>query len=284
MKLSRRTFLQATTAAAAGLATASVPTLAQPASKRKKLPVGLELWSVRDLCAKDLPGVLKAVAEAGYDGVEFAHSYYGHDAEAIRKLLDQNGLKSCGMHMTVQHLKGKALEETIRIHKVLDTPYLIVSSLPRKTMQSKKAILETAKWFNELAQQLKEHGMRVGYHCHAHDFDPLDGSTAWELIGENTNPEVILQLDTANCLSGGADPYAMLRKFPGRAVSVHLKEHGGPPGAVFGEGEVRWDEVFDICETIGGTKWYVIEDETRKGPAALEAVRRSLKNFRKLHG
>ena len=81
---------------------------------------------------------------------------------------------------------------------------------------------------------------------------------------------------------GGGDPIAMLRKFPGRSVSIHLKDHGGKPGAVFGEGNVDWSEVFQICETIGGTRQYIIEEEGRKGPEALAAVRRAIENFRKL--
>jgi len=252
------------------------------AATKKKIPVALELWSVRDSCRKDLPGVLQAVAEMGFDGIEFAHSYYGHDAESIRKLLDQTGLKSCGMHTSLPHLQGQALQETIRIHKLLGTPYLIVASLPRKRLRSRQALLETAQWFNDLSEQLKEHGMKIGYHCHAGDFVSVDGSTPWELLGEHTHSDVILQLDVGNCISGGGDPYALLRKFSGRTLSIHLKEHGGPAGAVFGEGRVNWDKVFHLCETVGGTQWYIIEEESRKGPEALEAVRRALKNFRKM--
>lgn len=74
----------------------------------------------------------------------------------------------------------------------------------------------------------------------------------------------------------------MLKKFPGRTVSIHLKEYGGKPGAVFGGGEVNWPEVFTLCETIGGTKQYVIEEEGREGFDALEAVRRALENYRKM--
>ena len=84
------------------------------------------------------------------------------------------------------------------------------------------------------------HGMRVGYHCHGGDFAKLEGTTPWEAIGENTNADVILQIDVGNCLGGGGDPIAMIKKFPGRTVSIHLKEHGGKPGAVVRRGQ---DEV-----------------------------------------
>ncbi len=211
----------------------------------------------------------------GFGGIEFAHSYYGHDAESLRQLLDQTGLKSCGMHTTRPHWQGKALRETIRIHKLLGTPYLIVASLPSKRGPSRQALLEAAKWFNGLSEQLKEHGMKIGYHCHAPDFVSVDGSMPCELQGEHTNADVMLQLDVGNCVSRCANPYALLQKFPGRTLSIHLKDQGGPAGSVFGEGEVNWPQIFQLRETVGGTWWYIIEEESRKGQAALEAVRRA---------
>jgi sugar phosphate isomerase/epimerase len=247
-----------------------------------KIPIGLELWSVRHQCEKELPTVLRAVAHMGYETVELAHSYYGYEAAAWRKLLDENGLKSCGMHMGLGMLEGDAFDKTVEMHKVIGTPYLIVASLPKKNLASVQAIVETAKHFNELSERLEPHGMKIGYHCHGGDFAEVEGRTAWEVFGENTNADVLLQLDIGNCLGGGGDPIAMLKKFPGRSVTLHLKDHGGKPGAVFGEGEVNWKEVFQICETIGGTKHYIIEEEGRQGPEALEAVRRALGNFRKM--
>lgn len=282
MRLSRRQWLQLSAGAAATSIFGTCGATSAVAASAKKIPIGLELWSVRQLCEKQLPMVLKAVAEMGYDAVELAHSYYGHDAAAWRKLLDENGLKSCGMHMGLPALQGDAFQKTVEIHKVLETPYLIVASLPHKSLASLDAIVQTGKQFNELADKLAPHGMKIGYHCHGGDFAKVEGRTAWELFGENTRPDVLLQLDIGNCLGGGGDAIGMLRKFPGRSVSIHIKDHGGKPGAVFGEGTVNWKEVFEICETTGGTKQYVIEEEGRAGPEALEDVRRALQNFRKM--
>jgi sugar phosphate isomerase/epimerase len=279
-------------AAAMWLAAAELPRQAAAAAERRnrrrlvaaqaKIPVGLELWSVRFQCEKELPVVLQAVAKMGYQAVELAHSYYGLDAAAWRKLLDENGLKSCGMHVGLKELEGENFKKTVEIHKVIGTPYLIVASLPKKNVASVQAIIDTAKHFNELSEQLKPHGMKIGYHCHGGDFAKVEGRIPWEVFGENTKPDVVMQLDIGNCLGGGGDPIAMLKKFPGRSLTVHLKDHGGKAGAVVGEGEVNWKEVFQICESIGGTKQYVVEEEGRKGPEALEAVERALKNLRKM--
>ena len=135
-----------------------------------RIPVGLELWSVRTQCEKELPVVLKAVAKMGYSSVEMAHSYYGHDAAAWGELLDENGLKCCGMHMGLPMLTGDEFDKTVAIHKTLGTPYLIVASLPPKNVASLAALRETAKLFNQLSEQLKPHGMQIGYHCHGGDF------------------------------------------------------------------------------------------------------------------
>ena len=255
---------------------------AAAAAATGKIPVGLELWSVRQQCEKELPAVLRAVAQMGYQSVELAHSYYGHDAAAWHKLLEENGLKSCGMHMGLAALQGDAFNKTVEIHQAIGTPYLIVASLPQQSLASLPAIVETGKQFNELAERLAAHGMKIGYHCHGGDFAKVDGRTAWELFGENTKSDVLLQLDIGTCLGGGGDPIGMLKKFPGRSVSLHIKDYGGKPGAVFGEGTVNWPEVFEICETTGGTKQYIIEEEGRSGPEALEDVRRAFQNFRKM--
>lgn len=278
MKLTRRQVLKLGAGAAATCITGIGLARWGEAAPTKKIPVGLELWSVRHQCENELPAVLKAVAEMGYTGVELAHSYYGHDAATWRKLLDDNGLKSCGMHMGLNALEGDAFDKTVEIHKVIGTPYLIVASLPKKKLASVEAAAETGKYFNELAKRLAPHGMKIGYHCHGGDFAKVEGKTAWEWFGEKTNADVLLQLDIGNCLGGGGDPIAMLKKFPGRSVTLHLKDHGG----VFGEGDVNWKEVFQICETTGGTKQYIIEEEGRKGPEALAAVRRAIENFRKM--
>ncbi len=278
MILSRRQLLKLSAGAAATCLTGTRLVRGDDAGTKAKIPLGLELWSVRHQCEKELPVVLEAVAQMGYASVEMAHSYYGYDAAAWRKLLDDNGLASCGMHMGLRMLEGDNFEKTVEIHKVIGTPYLIIASLPKSKLSSLQGIVEIGNTFNELSERLAPHGMKIGYHCHGGDFAKVEGKTAWEIFGENTCDDVILQLDIGNCLGGGGDPIAMLKKFPGRSVSLHVKDHGG----VFGEGKVDWKEIFQICETTGGTKQYIIEEEGRKGPEALEVVRRAIENFRKM--
>ena len=269
----RRDFL--TTLTTAGLALGLAP-LAQ-AAPDKKIPVGLQLYSVRQQCAKDLPGTLAAVSKIGYKGVEFA-GYYNHSAAELRKMLDDNGLVACGTHTPYESIKPAKLQETIAFNKTIGNKFLIVPWMNEAKTQ--QVWLDRAKEFNDLAAKLKPEGMWAGYHAHQHDFNKIDGVSAWDLFFGNTKPAVIMQLDTANCASGGADPVAVLKKYPGRELTIHLKAHGGGAEAVIGEDQVQWKEVFAFCESKGKTKWYVVEHESSSNP--LDAVKRCYEALQKM--
>lgn len=280
--LSRRTFLKAAAVGAgAGLAGGKALAAAlttQAAAPSKKIPVGVQLYSVRELAEKSLPPVLEAIGKMGYKGVEFA-GYYGWDSKPkeLRGLLDANGLKCCGTHTDLETVSGDALKATAELHAILGNTFLIVPSLE---VEGAEGWREMAKKFNDIAARAKELGMRVGYHAHQGDFRKLGGTTSWEIFFDNTAPDVIMQLDIGNCLQGGGDPYAILKKYPGRSASVHLKEYGGPENAVIGQGVVKWPEVFKLCESTGGTVWYVVEHET--GPDPMGNIRGCLEGLRRM--
>jgi sugar phosphate isomerase/epimerase len=239
----------------------------------------LQLYSVREDCKKDLPGVLAAVAKMGYDGVEFA-GYYERSAPELRKMLDDLGLKAAGTHIGLDVLLGDALPRTVEFNQVIGNQFLIVPGLDRARTGSRSAWLETARVFNEIAEKLRPLGMYTGYHNHHTEFTPLDGELPWDTFFGNTRPEVVMQIDLGNCLHGKADPVPFLERYPGRALSVHLKEYSAAnPKALIGEGDVRWSDVFRICETTGNTKWYVVEQESYAHPP-MECVEACLKNLR----
>jgi len=280
-RFSRRDFFKAASiGAGAGLAAlgrlraSGLSSLAGP----KSIPVGVQLYSVREPAAKDLPKILQEIGRMGYNGVEFA-GYYGweKDPKALRKLLDDNGLKCCGTHTALATITGEALKATADLHHALGNRFLIVPSLTAKDAAGWK---ELAMTFNETVGKAKELGMRIGYHAHAHDFQKYDGVAAWDIFFGGTGQEVIMQLDTGNCLSGGGDPVAILKKYPGRSTTVHLKEHGGPANAVIGQGVVPWAQVFEVCESTAGTEWYIVEHET--GPDPLGNIKGCLEGLRQM--
>ena len=173
-------------------------------------------------------------------------------------------------------LEGDNLKKTIELHKILGNKFLICPNLSAKAPR----VGEVAKKFNDIAARAKEYGMFVGYHSHAGDFKKFDGKTAWEIFFDNTNPDVVHQLDTGNTLDGGGDPLALIKKYPGRTKTTHIKEHGGAPDAPVGEGKVDWKPLFEAYESVGGTEWYIVEHETSKNP--LETVKACLDNMHKM--
>lgn len=250
-------------------------------SRVRRRPIGLQLYSVRHNCQKDLPGTIKAVGKMGYQGVEFA-GYYDRSAEELRKMLDDNGLKCCGTHTGIDTLLGDNLAKTIAFNKTLGNKFLIVPGFPQKYRSSRQAWLETAKLMNELAEKVKPEGMRVGYHNHTVEFQPMDGELPWDTFYGNTSKDVVMQLDIGNAMHGGADPLPYLYKYPERAITVHLKEFSKTnENAFVGEGDVPWKAFFALCRAVGGTEWYIVEYE-RPGTPPLEAVDRCLQNLRKM--
>lgn len=226
-------------------------------------------------------GTIDAVARMGYNGVEFA-GYYGFSAAEIRRRLNDHGLACEGTHAGIATLEPDQIEQTIAFHKELGCDWLIVPWLPEDWRNTPDACRSTGEKLTQIANRLAEVGMQTGFHAHDADMRPLaEGKSAWDLIAENTPSSFILQYDTANGMAGGADPVQPILNWPGRGRSVHLKEWSGEHGAkVIGEGNVPWPQVFEACENVGGTEWYVVEHESYEGMTPMQAVDSCLRNLR----
>ena len=256
------------------------------AGNAKKVPIGLQLFSVRGEVAKDLPATLKAVAKLGYVAAEpwgYAGDkleWQGWAAKDLRKMYDDSGLKCCGMHLRTEALMGDNLARTIELNQVLGNRFLIIA-IDSKRMSALDTIMELARTLDDVAAKLKPLSMFTGYHAHASDFIKVGNQTAWEHLFSNTSAQVVMQMDIGNCADGGGDPIAMLKKYPGRARSVHLKDYGGPPDSVIGEGVADWKEIFRLCDTLHHPEWYVVEEGAKDG-LGYEICRRSLEALRRM--
>lgn len=246
-----------------------------------RLPIALQVYSVRHDAERDLAGTLKAVGKMGYDGVEFA-GFYGHPAEAVRAMADDAGLEIVGNHTQYADLQPDKLADTIAFHDVLGSICMVVPGLPPECRDSRAAWLRTAAWFNDLAAKLAPAGYFTGYHNHWVEFQPLDGELPWETLFDNTDEAVTMQLDLGNCLHGGGDPLLYLHKYPGRSRTVHLKEYSPDrQGELIGKGVVPWQEIFEACESVGGTEWYIMENEAQESElTALQRVKACLDALR----
>ncbi len=249
-----------------------------------RVPVGVQLYCFRHELAEDFPGTLKQVAALGFKGVEFA-DYFGYSAGELRTFLDDNGVSCCGTHIHIETLQGDALEPSIAFNLTLGNPYLIVRSLSEERLASKEAVLRTADELNEIVEKLRPHGLRTGFHCHAPSFErSFDGQTVWDILGDHTSKDFILQLDTGNASHGGAVIPSVIKRHPGRIRSMHVKPFTAgaedPFRAFIGDDGLPWKEIFDLSETVGGVEWYIVEYEDPAFPP-LEALK---ENLARVHG
>ena len=281
--LTRRRFVGTTAATAAALATGR----ALAARGGRVLPIAVQLYSVRDDCAKDFDAALAEVAKMGFEGVEFAgyHSYSGKPKE-LRKRLDGLGLGVAATHIGTGTLRGDELAKTIEFHQQIGCKFLIVPGDGDFTNPDKSKAL--ADLFNETAAKLKPHGMACGYHNHTGEFEPVGDSNHWEVFAKRTGKDVILQIDCGWAVYAGQDPVDLMKRYPGRTRTVHFKPavldaDKGRKKPLIGQDSVDWPATLAACREFGGTEWITIEQEAYPdGLSPMEATKRSLEGLKKL--
>jgi sugar phosphate isomerase/epimerase len=223
-----------------------------------RVPVALQLYSVRDDAAADLAGTLKAVAAMGYEGVEFA-GYFDKPAAELRKMLDDLGLKVAGSHARAEEWSPENLQQTTDFHHILGNTFLIN---PWHKEETKEGWLAFAESLNTAAAALLPAGLFAGYHNHAHEMAEIDGTRIWDLLAASTRPEVVLQLDLGHARRGGVDPLAYYNKYLGRGRTIHLKEYCATDDKpLLGKGDLDWPAILDSVEAGGKTEWYIVEQE-----------------------
>jgi sugar phosphate isomerase/epimerase len=258
------------------------------AAKGKRIPVGLELYSVREELKHDLMGTVRAVAKMGYEDVEFYSPYFQWtDAQAkeVRKLLDDLGIRCLSTHNDFQSFEPAGLPRAIELNQIIGSKIIVLASAGRvHGLDGWKTVAER---LNQAAEKLKPLGLRAGYHNHEAEFKPVDGQRPIEVIAASTAKDVVLQLDVGTCLEAGADPVAWINKNPGRIRSMHCKDWSPDAGkgykVLFGEGVAPWKKIFAAAEKTGGIEYYLIEQEGSDYPA-FETAERCLATFKKVHG
>jgi len=231
----------------------------------KKIPIGLQLYTIGGDMKKDAAAALAKVAQIGFKGVEFA-GFPSQDPKVVRKMLDDNGLKCCGSHTGLNALEGDSFAKTVEFAKVIGNTRIISPSLfhnfSNDAEKDKKMIEDTADRINVVAEKLKSESLRTGFHCHPGEFKKIGDSTVWDIFFTRAHKDVIMQCDLGHMGSAGVDPVAYMKKYPGRASTVHVKPSARTkPGGLVGgpEDDLKWPEIFKACETVGGTEWYIVE-------------------------
>jgi sugar phosphate isomerase/epimerase len=252
------------------------------------IPVGLEMYSVRNALKADPMGTVRAVGEMGYQGLEFFAPYFEWtvaQAKEIRKLLDDLGIRCFSTHNDSDYLSGDKLQHARELNLILGSKYVVMASSHEvASIDGWKKVAET---LNAAGDKLAADGLRVGYHNHQTEWRPVDGVRPMEILAKNTKPSVMLQLDVGTCIEAGSDPVAWIKANPGRIRSMHCKEWSPEAGkgysVLFGEGVAPWKKLFDAAEHGGGLEYYLVEQEGSRF-SELETAKKCLAGFRETHG
>src|SRR5882762_8448079 len=252
----------------------------------KSIPVGLELYSVREELKKDPEDTVRAVAQMGYQGVEFYAPYFGwseSQTKQMRKLLDDLGMRCFSTHNDSSYLSPEKIGRARDLNLILGSKYVVMaSSEPKPGLDGWKAIADS---LNAAADRLESAGLKAGYHNHQREFVAVENQRPIEILAKNTKPSIMLQLDVGTCLEAGSDPVAWIRANPGRIRSLHLKDWSPEKTkgykVLFAEGAADWKNIFEAAESAGGAEYYLIEQEGSRF-TELETARRCLQSFRLL--
>jgi sugar phosphate isomerase/epimerase len=270
----RRSFLRATVGAGATLALpSSILQACRPESVPVSAgldPIGVQLYTIRDLVREDMAGALAAVADIGYGEVEFA-GYFDNNPVEIRAWLDDAGLTAPAAHVM---LAPETLESTLEDAAVLGHRYLVVPWIPPDMRQTLDDYRRVAEGFNEVGLTVREAGFQLAYHNHDFEFEPMDGQVPFDILLEETDTDLVqIELDLFWLTHGGGDPFDYFARYPGRYPMVHVKDRLADGTMVdVGDGAIDFPAIFADSKEAG-IKHYFVEHDQPEEP--LESIRRS---------
>ncbi|HEX6502126.1 MAG TPA: sugar phosphate isomerase/epimerase [Terriglobales bacterium] len=277
MSLSRRSFL----------ALSAMLPWAMKAGPSSSVPIGLEMYSVREALQKDPQGTVRSVAKMGYQGLEFYAPYLEWNeaqAKQMRELLDDLGMHCFSTHNDEAYFAPEKIQRARDLNLILGSKYVVLAHAdPKPGPDGWKPV---ADLLNTAAEQLEPSGLRVGYHNHETEFIQVNGVRPIETLAKQTKSSIMLQLDVGTCLQAGSDPVAWIRSNPGRIRSLHLKDWSSDPSkgykVLFGEGKADWKSIFTAAENVGGVEYYLMEQEGSRF-SEFETAQRCLDTFRSTH-
>ena len=293
MNTSRRIFLQKSAVLLAGAAMAPKIGLAAP---RAGEILGIQLYSVRDEMLKNPVDTLTQLAKIGYKHVEHANyvdrKFYGLTAVEFRKVLDGLGLKMpCGHTVMgknhwdpVKKDFTDAWKHTVEDAAFMGQKYVISPSMDKAMYRTYDDMLLYMDVFNKCGDLCQKSGMKFGYHNHWAEFsESLNGVKLFDIMMQRLDvKKVIMQLDIGNMYIAGAKALDVIGQYPGKFEMIHVKDEIAVntkekfESTILGKGILPVKEVIDICRKTGGTKVFIIEQESYQGKTPLECVKEDL--------
>jgi len=267
---------------------------------KKKILVGIQLYSVRTDMVKDPLGTLKALSDMGYKNVEHANyvnrKFYGHEPKEFKKILSDLGMNMPSGHTVLSGLhwdkvKGDftdAWKATVEDAAIVGQKYVVSPWLNEALRKDYDGLLSFLEIFNKAGELCKKSGMKFGYHNHNFEFsNSLNGKLVYEIILEHTDPSLVIQqMDIGNMYGVGGRALDLLKKYPGRFESMHVKDEikssgngemsDGFDSTVIGTGLIPVKEIVNQFQKLGGTTEFIIEQESYQNLSPLEAAKADL--------
>ncbi|WP_062568071.1 sugar phosphate isomerase/epimerase family protein [Pseudoalteromonas arabiensis] len=251
-----------------------------------KLPVSVQLWSVKDTLKNDFHGTLKSLAEMGFDGVEFAGDFgpYSNNPAALRAKLSEFGLVASSAHIGFDALSENTIDSTLLFYKTLGVNTLYIPWDERAWHP--EGVKSLVKELTKVSDYATRFDMKIGFHNHNKEFNAFNNATFWDYIATNTPKTMPLQLDIGWVNYADKDPIYFIKKYPNRTLATHIKVRtikGSNMSPIIGENNIDWSAIIDTLESHGDTKWLVMEqEEYPNGLTPLQSVAKSKQNLDKI--
>ena len=271
------------------------------------LPIGLQLYSVRDAMEKDFKGTLQQVKAMGYDGVEFAGLFNNSPAQ-VKAWCEEIGLNPISAHVPLADMLAD-VDKVIADYKAVGCKYIVVPYVTEERRPGGELFMQMVEEIRAIGEKCKAAGLVLLYHNHDFEFKKLEsGEFGLDYLYANV-PADLLQTELDQCWVkySGQDPVAYLQKYSGRSPVVHLKdfhkegEQEGDPYALIGlnEGEKKQNTAFEFrplgkgvqdipsiiaASEAAGSKWLIVEqDQPSMGKSPMECVAMSMEYLKSIY-
>jgi sugar phosphate isomerase/epimerase len=253
-----------------------------------RMPLGVQLYTVRNRAETDLPGTLKKIRDIGYEEVETYGGSYTRPATELKYMIDQAGLRAPSGHFDYNSvLKQLAYAQQLGLQ------WIVCPMIPH-AMWTLQGFHEAAKQFNEFGKRAQDLGMRFAFHNHDYEFaDYGAGKTGYQILVEESDPKLVFfELDCYWAVQAGHDPLRMLKRMGKRIRMLHLKDRKpgfavsynmGPSSSHFvpvGKGSIDWKPILEEGQKLDMAHYFVEQDDTYGHP--FKSIRESYKDLRKI--
>ena len=260
--MKRRTLLKGTAAMAAAPWLSAGGRAAATETGNRLERIGIQLYTVRDRMAEDLPGTLQKIAQIGYDEVEFA-GYFEHTPAQIKGFLDAAGLVSPSAHTSIDAIRTSP-ERLIETAQTLGNRYIALGWLApeeRRTLDDYRRHIDLIAGF---AAQCRGAGLRFAWHNHDFEFTELEGQRPIDLLLDATDSELVqVELDLYWIAKVGVDPLDYFKRYPGRFPLCHIKDMAADGRmADVGDGRIDFAAIFASGDLAGFQHYYIERDDS----------------------